>query len=114
MRITLVNLCPGVRKARIVVDRLPAVIGRGSDTDIRLHDCWASRTHCEISSLDDTIVVRDLESRNGTLVNGEQITEAPLLPDDRLTVGITSLQVKYKQARGTAPAATQHDLAAVR
>ena len=114
MKITLTNLCPGLRKVGIAVDKLPAVIGRGSDADICLADCWASRTHCEISALDGTLVVRDLESRNGTLVNGEQVTEALLLPGDRLTVGITGLQVKYKRARGKVPAAIQRDLAVVR
>ncbi len=100
MKITLTNLCPGVRKAGIAVSRLPAIIGRGADADVPLADCWASRTHCEISALDGTLVVKDLESRNGTLVNGEQVTESLLLPGDRLTVGITSLEVKYKRARG--------------
>jgi pSer/pThr/pTyr-binding forkhead associated (FHA) protein len=114
MKITLINLCPGVQETRIVVDELPAVIGRGADADVRLIDCWASRVHCELSILDGTLVVRDLESRNGTLVNGEQITEAHLLPDDRLGVGITSMQVKYKRARIRVSAVVQHDFATIR
>ena len=114
MKIVFVNLSPGAQKVGIVFDRLPALIGRGTRADIRLPDCWASRIHCEIIAIDGTLVVRDLESRNGTLVNGEQVTEALLLPDDRLTVGITRLQVKYQRARVEAPAAIQGDLVATR
>jgi pSer/pThr/pTyr-binding forkhead associated (FHA) protein len=39
---------------------------------------------------------RDLDSSNGTLVNGHYITEAHLMPGDRLTVGLTRFEVRYE------------------
>ena len=41
-------------------------------------------------------MVRDLESRNGTLVNGNHITESPLMPGDKLTVGMSSFEAQYR------------------
>ena len=57
-----------------------------------------SRVHCEISEIDGILLVRDLDSHNGTLVNGEHIKEAHLLPGDRLTVGLTSFEVQYERS----------------
>ena len=87
-----------MRTRKIAIRNLPVVVGRSHDVDVRVVDSWISRIHCEISELDGTLVVRDLESTNGTLINGEQIKEALLLPGDRLTVGITSFRVDYKRA----------------
>jgi pSer/pThr/pTyr-binding forkhead associated (FHA) protein len=82
----------------LVLDKLPVVLGRNPDADVRLDDRWISRVHCEISEINGTLVVRDLDSRNGTLVNGESIKEAHLLPGDRLTVGLTSFKVEYNRS----------------
>jgi hypothetical protein len=58
------------------------------------------RVQCEISG---TLLVRDLDSRNGTLVNGQYIEAAHLLPGDRLTVGLTSFEVRYKRRQRRSP-----------
>ena len=70
-------------------------IGRSAEADICLNDCWVSRVHCEIDWVDDALVVRDLESGNGTLVNGEHISQARLEPGDKLTVGMSAFVVSY-------------------
>jgi transcriptional regulator with GAF, ATPase, and Fis domain len=57
-------------------------LGRAPSNRIVVHDERASRFHAEVVSTDDGWVVRDLESRNGTLVDGE-----PLTGDRRLAVG---------------------------
>jgi pSer/pThr/pTyr-binding forkhead associated (FHA) protein len=44
-------------------------------------------------------LVRDLDSKNGTAVNGQYVREAHLLPGDRLTIGLTSFQVQYNRHR---------------
>ena len=99
MKVKLLSLSPGAPRVRIVVNKLPAVLGRNPDADVRLDDFWASRVHCEISEIGGTLLVRDLDSRNGTLVNGQYIKEAHLFPDDRLTVGLTSFEVHYQRSR---------------
>lgn len=52
---------------------VPLVIGRASQNQIVVSDEKCSRHHAEILSTQDGWVVRDLQSRNGTLVNGEPI-----------------------------------------
>ena len=97
MKVVLTSLVPVVPTVRISLDKLPAVLGRNPDVDVRLDDRWISRVHCEISEINGTLVVRDLDSHNGTLVNGHHITEAHLMPGDRLTVGLTRFEVRYKR-----------------
>src|SRR5581483_11525883 len=46
--------------------KLPSIIGRGSETDLRVNHPSVSRKHCEISELEGALVVRDLGSTNGT------------------------------------------------
>ncbi|UJR81060.1 FHA domain-containing protein [Sandaracinus amylolyticus] len=55
-----------------LVGSLPAVIGR-SDADVVVRGGSVSRRHCEIARREDAVVVRDLGSRNGTLIAGVPI-----------------------------------------
>lgn len=99
MTVRLVSLTPGEPTGSTTIGQLPAVIGRNPHADVSLHDCWASRVHCEISEISGILLVRDLDSHNGTLVNGQYVKEAHLLPGDRLTIGLTSFEVQYKRQR---------------
>jgi pSer/pThr/pTyr-binding forkhead associated (FHA) protein len=99
MRVRLVSVDPAAPKRRIVVKRLPAVIGRSAEAQVRVSDPWVSRRHCEIDQGDQTLLVRDLGSKHGTYVNGQRAGEAHLLPGDRLTIGSTSLEIVYRCRR---------------
>jgi pSer/pThr/pTyr-binding forkhead associated (FHA) protein len=99
MKVKLVSLAPNGRKSKLVLKKLPVVIGRGTDAEVRLPDRWASRRHCEIYEIEGAPVVRDLGSTHGTFINGHQVTESHLMPGDRLTVGLTSFQAHYKRNR---------------
>lgn len=57
------------------VGRLPAVIGRG-EVDVRVRGTSVSRRHAEIGLGDGGLSIRDLDSRNGTLVRGLPIAGA--------------------------------------
>ena len=46
-----------------------------------------SRQHCELTEEDGVLMVRDLGSTNGTLLQGRRIDAAPLLPGTQFTVG---------------------------
>jgi pSer/pThr/pTyr-binding forkhead associated (FHA) protein len=72
-----------------------ATVGRSTNVDIVLPDEAVSRTHAAFRVDGQTLVVEDLGSSNGTLVNGEEI-EAPcrLAPGDVVTVGSTALEVQ--------------------
>ncbi len=65
-------------------------LGRGSDTDIRIEDPGASRNHCEIV-LGQPVLVRDLNSTNGTYVNGERISQVEISDGTTIMVGTTPL-----------------------
>jgi hypothetical protein len=82
----------------VTVHKLPVTIGRGSDTTVRVDDPYTSRRHCEINRLNGALVVRDLNTTNGTFVNGLRITESHILPGDRLTVGETRFLVHYEDS----------------
>ena len=77
------------------VESLPAILGRSTDAYVQVIDQFASRAHCELSIQDGTLRIRDLNSGNGTLVNGEQITEATIECSDTLTVGVSSFRVQF-------------------
>jgi pSer/pThr/pTyr-binding forkhead associated (FHA) protein len=65
-------------------------IGRGRNCDIQLQDKKSSRAHVEILRQDGRYYVRDLESANGTFVNGSKIepkTDTPLQAGDLVQAG---------------------------
>ncbi|MBP88355.1 MAG: hypothetical protein CMJ64_16840 [Planctomycetaceae bacterium] len=82
----------------VVVDRFPLVIGRSPDADITLDDRWVSRRHCELEMIDGVIVVRDLGSKHGILVNDSPVCESPLQPSDTLNVGLSRVVAVYEKA----------------
>ncbi|MCP4571623.1 MAG: SpoIIE family protein phosphatase [bacterium] len=60
-------------------------VGRGADVDLRLVAAGVSRSHAEIVVSGDRVTVADLESRNGTRLNGSRVTEAvPVSAGDTL------------------------------
>lgn len=64
------------------------VIGRGDECHLRPQSDAVSRQHCVIVTNDQEVVVRDLNSRNGTYVNGDRVAEeAVLLTGDVLRIG---------------------------
>lgn len=65
-------------------------IGRGSDADIQVNDSGVSRIHCSIV-LGSEVLIRDNGSTNGTLVDGNRITEAVLHDGSIIKVGNTTL-----------------------
>ena len=100
MRITLVSTNAGKELSQIVLDRLPAMIGRSDEADVRLEDRSVSHYHCKIDNLGGVVVVRDLGSRLGTLVNGDDVTERILHSGDLLTLGRTQFRAHYEPAAG--------------
>jgi pSer/pThr/pTyr-binding forkhead associated (FHA) protein/outer membrane protein assembly factor BamB len=63
------------------------IIGRGEEATIQLEDQRASREHCKIVLVENNFVLTDLESSNGTYVNGEKVTEKPLENGDKIQIG---------------------------
>ncbi len=75
-------------KGPVETSKLPLVMGRGDVVDIRVECRWASRNHCDIDRVGGQIVLRDLGSRNGTIVNGKSVQQIVLSPGDEISVGL--------------------------
>jgi pSer/pThr/pTyr-binding forkhead associated (FHA) protein len=80
-------------RSRIALAEDRAAIGQSPLNDIPLpFDATVSRVHAVLERLPSGWCVRDLNSRNGTFLNGDRIWgERPLRPDDEIRVGRTSL-----------------------
>jgi len=65
-----------------------AVLGRGSQAEIRLEDPFASGRHARIYAQGDVMVIEDLQSTNGTYLNEELLDgPMPLHAGDRVRIG---------------------------
>jgi pSer/pThr/pTyr-binding forkhead associated (FHA) protein len=78
------------------------LIGRSNDCHLRPKSDSISRNHCTILTRKDRVMVRDLNSRNGTFVNGERISDDAQIRDgDQLQVGKLEFQVIVKKSSKT-------------
>ena len=69
-------------------------IGRSSSCDISVDDSEISRRHAEVTSHEGTLIVRDLDSTNGTKVNGRTIgAPTALTAGDVILIGNTEISV---------------------
>ena len=87
------------RETGAILHRLPTILGRDETADVRLKDPWASHRHCEIDQLGHVLVVRDLNSKNGIIMQGHRVDESHVFPGDQFTIGQTVVTVQYR--RGT-------------
>lgn len=69
------------------------VIGRGINTTIQIFDHGLSRVHFAIERRNEHFVLRDLDSSNGTFLNGRRIREAVLRAGDHIVSGETEFRV---------------------
>ena len=74
---------------------LPFVIGRSVQTDARIPDPLVSRRQCELSEVDGLIWIRDLETTNGTMLNGDFISYSPVQHGDMVMLGGTDYLAEY-------------------
>jgi len=82
-----------VKRVRLkqIAHSKPITIGRGAEASVVLNDSTCSRVHTAIRYWDDVFVVRDMNSRNGTFVNGQQVEIAILHPGDVVKIGAIEL-----------------------
>ncbi len=67
------------------------VLGRSNQADLRLTDDGISRRHARILKADSDVVIEDLNSANGTMVNGELITQRVLKNGDKISIGASTV-----------------------
>lgn len=81
------------------------VIGRGADCDICLNDSHISRVHLKVSVQANKVCVEDLNSSNGTFVNGAKLSGGVGLlvtPSDKIKLGQSEYTLKF-QLKGVSP-----------
>jgi len=66
-------------------------VGRGSENDVVLDDPKVSRHHARIQCVGGTCRVQDLDSSNGTFIDGERVAEGTLAPGSEVRFGGTTL-----------------------
>jgi hypothetical protein len=76
---------------RIVIDRPRLTIGRRPYNDVMLDDLTVSGDHAVLHTGPSGSTIHDLNSRNGTLVNGIPVTQRTLADGDRIEIGIYRL-----------------------
>lgn len=90
----LFNVVAGVDQGRQYLATTPEVrIGRKPENHICLKDPKVSRFHALIRLEGNYLVIKDLESANGTSVNGQRIQEEKLFSGDMFKVGDTIIQI---------------------
>ena len=82
-------LVEGTDRRNLMLDHFPFTVGRRTDRDLVLTDPRVSREHAQFMRENDGIYIEDLNSRQGTFVNGERMTgRRKLLRNDRLEFGV--------------------------
>jgi DNA-binding NtrC family response regulator len=89
----LIAALDGFRR-RIPLARGENVVGSRPGCDVHLDDRTVSRRHAVLIDLGDRLVVRDLNSRNGTWVDGQRVSEAEIAPGAPLQFGAVAAEVE--------------------
>src|SRR6266581_6106350 len=97
----LVVLSAGMtgRTHELKVDK--TTIGRVDDNTFPIAEPSVSSHHCEILLRGAEVVVRDLNSTNGTFINGEKVTETVIKPGQVLRLGQIELRLETEASGAT-------------
>ncbi len=77
-------------------------LGRSRDSDVFLPDQWLSRHHAEIRRAQDSFVLADLGSKNGTLLNGQQVNQGQRLRDGDV-IALGELRLTFTDSQEPEP-----------
>ncbi len=70
------------------------IIGRDPGCDIALSLDYLSRKHVSLEPINGKLIIEDLNSSNGTFVNGEKISKAELQPGDKIKLDVLTFEVR--------------------
>jgi len=74
----------------------PTVVGRDPSSGICIEHDSISRKHCQLSqNSDGALVVKDLESKNGTYIDDARIQSKTLMPGESIQIGALRLEVVF-------------------
>jgi len=104
LRPRLLVLSGPAKDSTIALSPGEVTIGREASNGIAIPDPSVSRKHCLISWHDGRFLVQDLDSRNGTLVNGAAVEEQPLQHGDEIAAGDSSFLFLLEEVDQAPPA----------
>jgi diguanylate cyclase (GGDEF)-like protein len=93
LRPALVFLSGDLLAVPIPLEREEVILGRALEADVRVNDTKVSRQHARINTVqnaktgENEYILTDLESRNGTFLNGHRVMRETLQHGDKLTIG---------------------------
>ena len=74
------------------------IVGRSSTCDIYIDDTKLSRQHFAIENVNHELFIMDMESKNGTFLNGSKIaTRRKILNGDKITAGLSEISIRYME-----------------
>ena len=79
------------------IDQDEIIIGRDSGNDVQIDNIAVSREHAKIIRGPNYYLIEDLNSTNGTFVNGKKINKKFLKEDDEISIGKHSLQIVLEE-----------------
>lgn len=89
------------------------VLGRGSDCHLVLDNAGVSRHHAEVRINDQgQLTLRDMQSGNGTFVNGQQVDETEIATTDSVAIGKFSLKISLTDIKPDSSEADQESVTA--
>lgn len=95
----LVVKMQGRAEAVIALNQIRLIVGRGEKADLRIQDNLASRSHCQfIPMANGRWLINDMDSRNGTRVNGEVVKKKILEHNDNIQIGHTLIRYVEKSS----------------
>lgn len=83
---------PDTNTKYVLEEKQTLVIGRGADTTTKLKDPEVSRRHCQLEHEGNTVLLTDIGSAAGTVVNGKKITRYVMKTGDIIHIGGTQLR----------------------
>src|SRR5437879_945148 len=87
----------GARRRVMNLQPPEAIVGRAHGNTIRIPSAEVSRRHCRLTIKDGLVTVEDLDSVNGTFLNGSRITTIEYVePGDQIDVGPVTFTVDYE------------------
>ena len=90
-RTKLLAISGPLQGREFVVSHDAFTIGSGSHNDLVIEDSTVSKRHCEITVDQNGYLIRDLDSTNGTLVQGVRVSSAHLAPGSEIQLGKTRI-----------------------
>ncbi|NLB45120.1 MAG: FHA domain-containing protein, partial [Clostridiaceae bacterium] len=95
-RVVLAHIDANVISRKVTLQvQSTCIFGRSAQHgDVSIDDSQLSRQHCALSLDQDSVLVQDLQSTNGTYLNGVLVQgKRPLQPNDTIRIGGSTLQI---------------------